>query len=649
MRRVYWLSTAGLVLVGAAGLAYAQISSLPNATTPLTGNETLAIDQAQGINMRTVKTTINQVRQPPTPVPIPPGTVLGNLGLTNAAPTAVPLPFPRVPDNATLKQRPTTFASMIVRDDFSVNFGAGPLIYRAMTTACPGNAAGDDGGYVASSDGKCWQAVFQDVWASVAQWGVDMTGNAVSTAALQRAVNWQGDNVARCLLVPSGLVKIDNEILFNKERACISGIDQYISTIITTNANANMFRFGQGLVHPTYLFGATIKKLRMIGTGFNVAQSGAALSFGRYADIDIEDVRMSGTFDGIVEVDAGVMRVTKTDLAHHKRHGILLDSDPATQTFDYGNPNVFINNVTQFQDPLTEVPLGANIYARAIGELHINSSALGSGETCIELQPGPNMKVLDVFVDNTNCDIPYRVGLDINSSNPGSLVSEITWSGGRISHTQTGPAVAINGPQSYNISMTGAMLSRSAVANIIIFNGRGLKFDSVQSLSANVMQAGVGGNNIDIHGGDKISFNNLLLDGWWNEGFTNTLYGVVVGDTFAGSIDVVGSNLCGATINGIFNLSTSRNINFAKNQCVDPLEAGHVSEYISSIAIPAGTTNATFNHNFPTSPWSVMISPTLPAYNYGVSWDNTSITISSDTPVASDTRVYFSGVLNGSP
>lgn len=86
MRRGWWLSGA-VALIGAASLAYAQISSLPNATTPLTGNETVAIDQAQGINMRTVKTTITNIRAG-LPGIFPPNTVYANLDqATSKAPT----------------------------------------------------------------------------------------------------------------------------------------------------------------------------------------------------------------------------------------------------------------------------------------------------------------------------------------------------------------------------------------------------------------------------------------------------------------------------------------------------------------------------------------------------------------------------------
>lgn len=95
----------------------------------------------------------------------------------------VPIPFPgtltglpTVIDNNTLKASPTTIGTMVLRQDFSLGFGASPLFYKASASACSLNGGlGDDGSQVKSSDNKCWIAQFPASGIDVRAFGADPT------------------------------------------------------------------------------------------------------------------------------------------------------------------------------------------------------------------------------------------------------------------------------------------------------------------------------------------------------------------------------------------------------------------------------------------------------------------------------------------
>lgn len=634
MRKVYWLSTAGLVLLGVASIAYAQISSLPNATTPLTGNETLAIDQAQGINMRTVKTTINQVRQPPAPVPIPPGTVLGNLGLTNAVPTAVPLPFPRVPDNATLKARPTTYASMIVRDDFSANFGAHPLLYKASNSACPTNPDGDDGAYVKSADNKCWLAVFPEDYASVTQWGVDMSGVADSQTKMQAALAWAQATSGACLLIPVGNAKVSAELTITAGGVCIKGVDRYRSRITTTSPTANIIHFNGGF------FGGIVSDLGLYGPGQSTVTNGAAIRATNAATLVVDRVVIEGTFDGWRSTDGGVFRISNVDVAQIARDSYRFDA-VSTTPFDYGAQNIFLTNSTGFQ---SNAPSGHCVHILAAGEARISGVACGGSISGLRIEPTTGYKALNIMVDKFQADLSTGAGIVIDSSGGGTVQG--VYVSNSISGFSGGDGVAIGGVNTQGISFSNHITQRNTRSGYNIINGNGITITGGQILSNSSAAPGFAG--INVTAGTHIAINGTKFGGWINEGNINTSYSIAVQDTYVGVITIVGNDLCDAGLGAIFNASHSTDITIESNQCVNPTTNGFMNTYGGTATILDGTTFVTFNHHFPSIPF-VLVTGTDIAHRYAATANATQITIASDTPVTGNKTVNWRGWISGAP
>lgn len=108
-------------------------------------------------------------------IPLVPGSVTG---------------LPEAVDNAALQALASTFATAVLRLDYSTGNGAPPLVYRASNSACSLNAgAGDNGSQVRSVDGKCWLAAFSSAGADAREWGAVGDGSTADDVPLQNAIN----------------------------------------------------------------------------------------------------------------------------------------------------------------------------------------------------------------------------------------------------------------------------------------------------------------------------------------------------------------------------------------------------------------------------------------------------------------------------
>jgi hypothetical protein len=117
-------------------------------------------------------------------------------------------------DNATLAGFDTRlFPDGVWRSDYAAGNGAPPLFYKPSGSACSLNAgAGDNGSQVASTDGKCWLAVFPSSGLDIREFGADPTGASDSAAALSAAIAAAGANK---VLVPEGTFKCNSQISAN--------------------------------------------------------------------------------------------------------------------------------------------------------------------------------------------------------------------------------------------------------------------------------------------------------------------------------------------------------------------------------------------------------------------------------------------------
>lgn len=85
--------------------------------------------------------------------------------------------IPHVRNNASLKALPSTYAALIIRDDFSIGLGAPRQVYRSSASAPTLKAgAGDDGYQVLAADGGSWIAVPDPAGMDIRQWGATGAG-----------------------------------------------------------------------------------------------------------------------------------------------------------------------------------------------------------------------------------------------------------------------------------------------------------------------------------------------------------------------------------------------------------------------------------------------------------------------------------------
>lgn len=95
-----------------------------------------------------------------------------------------------VADNDQLENEKTSFAPMLVRQDFSLGFGAPPLFYSASAEACSLNGGkGDGGSQIPSKYGGCWIAQFPASGIDVREFGAKGNGTAFDSTAIQNALN----------------------------------------------------------------------------------------------------------------------------------------------------------------------------------------------------------------------------------------------------------------------------------------------------------------------------------------------------------------------------------------------------------------------------------------------------------------------------
>jgi len=98
----------------------------------------------------------------------------------------------------------TAYRGGVWRNAHAAAGDAPPQFYRPSTAACPLAAgAGDGGSQVASSDGKCWLAVFDAAGADVRLWGVKFDGVSNSSAPFSAAVAWAAANGGTLRLPPA--------------------------------------------------------------------------------------------------------------------------------------------------------------------------------------------------------------------------------------------------------------------------------------------------------------------------------------------------------------------------------------------------------------------------------------------------------------
>lgn len=140
---------------------------------------------------------------------LPPYTVLGNpTGISaEAIPTAFSI-FPTVNTNAELSAKPSTYSTVVAKVPATPASYKQAVLYKSSNAACTLSAgAGDGGSQVPSSDSKCWIALLGPQPTLVTVWeGVDATGAADSTAALQAALNWSAVNALPVTLGPATAV-----------------------------------------------------------------------------------------------------------------------------------------------------------------------------------------------------------------------------------------------------------------------------------------------------------------------------------------------------------------------------------------------------------------------------------------------------------
>jgi len=466
-----------------------------------------------------------------------------------------------VSNTAALKNVIGTPGKHILRLGFWGPGDGGVASYNWQDGNC---AAADDGAQVQPSGTGCWVADFTDLTAaSVSVWGVDMTATIPSEAMFQKAINWQMSTRGSCLLVPVGGVRLESALVWSGQKVCIRGVDRYKSAIFQISTGDDIFRFN-GPASPDYYYGATISDLALIGPGMQVHSNGSGMVFGRVTDIDIKDVIISNTYEGIRAVDAGIVNLTRVKVQQTKSTSYSFEGQD-TVSFPNGPQAVYMTDCTSFSGPTlpeAQHQTAPSINVNAVGELHINGGTFVGGFYGMYVKPSTAHGARYIYANNVNFESARNFGVVLDSRD-GGTISEVTFTGGRISHSEVGNNLRVMGPRSFNVVFSGVTLVGSGAANVVIENVRGITFTGNHFLASNLSFQNLSA--IEVNGGENIAFVGNLWGDWMDGGHPYTTYSLFVDAAFAGGLLVVGNDMRANTTAPILNNAPTSNWKFANN------------------------------------------------------------------------------------
>lgn len=541
-----------------------------------------------------------------------------------------------VSSNAELQLLPTGLNAVAVRLGFAAAGDAPQLAYTHSSTACT-LGAGDGGSQISSSTGGCWTAMFGEGDADLRQWGVSATaGSGAAGTNLTRinaALAYTQTAAGRCLLFPRGSVYVSGPINVTFGNACLKGADRYRSNLITTSTSTS------GVVFSGAFFGGKLSQLRIAGPGYATVTAGAAVQIdGTAANVDLDDLLIEGTYDGILVNDAGVVRMNKIDVAYIKRSSYRFIGTSAT---DYGSQNIFLSNFTAYNHGFSTT--GACIDVLAVGELHVKNGACAGHVHGYRALPATGFNVYNNYIQNVNFDVATTTGIVVDTTTGGKAQGihfDTVTSG-----LSGGSGAAVNGANAKGITFSNFQAVRNLQHGINILGGDGITITGgSQILSNSVSTPGFHG--VNLAGGTHISVVGSRFGGWVGEGNGNTAYNVALQNTFTGKAVISGNNLCEFGTGALFNSSTSSDVLIGRdNLCMVPSASGNLSEYGGIATIANGTNSVTFNHQFPIAPGTIIVTGTDIAHRYAATATATQITIAADTNVSGAKTVYWRGWL----
>lgn len=473
---------------------------------------------------------------------------------------------------------------------------------------------------------------------SVKAFGATGNGSTVDTTAVQNTVNaacaTSPDQIT--VLFPNGQFLLNATITITCANVSISGVSPTSSQILRASNYGPTFKFGNASTGSQ--FGNDISGLWIIDTNnsMTVATSPFHIVFDGTNQNRIENIiisegagclNLAGTiYVRMVNFDCFISAGSPTG-----RSGILINSTANTNITNKWGGNIYLNNVDVQIGAPTSFFADYGLQVTSVDGLWLNNFHIQGGNLAdMRLSRNSSNPLGNIYVDNTLLDITNGHGLLIDGSQQVSRVSidaaisavclgaagkngvYVTGGGGAQDLTL---AVGVDGFQK-----SGIYVDASNVADLTI-RPRQIRNNNCMSASAGTGISVLGGNRISIVGGtvggDGMIVSGIVLDavsGVTISGVTvsdvngdgivigasatkvevssnasnnNAGSGVIVG-LGATTFGVVANNLCGNTVAGVTDNSTSGvTKNITKNLCAADNTTGDMTIDASNISTVA--------------------------------------------------------------
>ncbi len=358
-------------------------------------------------------------------------------------------------------------------------------------------------------------------------------GKTDDTRAIQAAIDAAASGAGR-LTLPAGTCIVSATLLVSRQGVYIAGAGEGRTIVSSTRGDADVFKFhapakpeaggaGWSAGGGTGFFFGGLSDLSITTTARSVT-GGAAVEINNVSEIQTQRLWISGTYDGVVIIASGITRHIDDDVAN-----------PAHDAFRVvGTPGVFFTRCTGGQ--FSGGHGNATFHITEGAGVHIADSGSSTANYALLVDPGRGQAVLDVFLTNDDFDNSHIAGAKFTTAGGGSIYA-VQAVGGRVGWGE-GPGLAIDGGS--NLNFVNFQAVKNTRQGILITGGDHIAFVDVQALG----NASLGGDwsNIEIDGGDGLSFIGGVSGRWLNEG-VNAPYGLIVGGAFTGSLTVHGLDL----------------------------------------------------------------------------------------------------------
>jgi hypothetical protein len=454
---------------------------------------------------------------------------------------------------------------------------------------------------------------------NVKDFGAVGDGTTDDTAAIQAAITSAQTSGGRIVFLPNGSYKITSELLISNSGVYLQGEGAGVTKIVATFGNNNIVRFYKAAAFSPsgwggngFFYGGVSYMTLYSSAGTLTA--GAAIAIDNVSEIDITSVNIKTTYVGVSILNTGFVRLNNIDVAN-----VGLDAYRVDWT-----PNVLLNNCSGFQDASAAQ---ACFHIVSGGGFHLTDCISSSYNYGLLVDPATSKFVCNLIVNGCDFDNSQSCGIDIDGSNGGDIYA-LQFDSSRAGFG-AGPGLAINGGD--NINFSNFQSVKNTQYGILILSGSHIVFNDCQVLG----NSSLGGtyDNVFISGGDSILFVGGVVGKWRSE-LTNTPYGFAINSAFTGYFRATTVDLRNNATGPVRNSSTTGNVKFL--DC-----PGYINSAQGVITITTGNTVAAASHGMTATPSSVTIGGEYASKSYAVTFNATTITVSSSAAVAADTRIWW--------